>query len=115
MPKLLLCLSTLIVFAYPAWADSYKLVNNSGSPLKVQSKALRVNPSQIRPAFFDLAAGETKDVIFGTEFRLWFVHIYNKDNMAQNHYWDRKPQPTDPDQHWTIVVKPGVEVSITKQ
>ena len=101
----LLSLGLLIGFAAVCQADTYKLVNKTGHALKVQSKAMKfVHPAEMKPAFFEMQSGENKTVDFGNEFRLWFIHIYNKDDMSQNHYWDRRPQPTDPNKNWTLTI-----------
>ena len=102
-------LGLIAAFATLAQADTYKLVNNTGHGLKIQSKAIKfVQPAQEKPAFFEMGKDEkSKTVDFGNEFRLWFLHIYNKDNMdnmAQNFYWDKQPQPNDPNKSWTFTV-----------
>ena len=101
----ILALVMMAAFAAPAFADSYKLVNQTGHSLKIQSKALKfVQPAEAKPAFFDMGNDQTKTVEFGNDFRLWFLHIYNKDDMSQNHQWDRHPNPADSNQAWTVTV-----------
>lgn len=112
-----LALALLLSLCAPALADSYDLVNVSGSPLKIQSKAIQPKPPHgVNPAFYELAAGQNKSVNFGDDFRMVILHIYNASNMSENFYYNATPEALNgPNKAWKVTVNPGIKVDMVEK
>ena len=113
----ILALGLLAALAAAAFADTYKLVNQTGHGLQVRSDAVKFGeqPEQKEMNFNMGKEEKVRMVKFGHEFRLLKVFIWNKDNLAQSDFWHRIPFPTDPHRVWTLTVtiKNG-EMEVTK-
>jgi hypothetical protein len=110
MKSLWLALALAIICS-AVHADSYVIINKSSDDLKVQSKALNLKTQDGKREFFEMKAGETKTVEFGADFRVFMLHIYPKDHMANAYFYNPPVSVLQgPCKRYTLTMKPDFSV-----